>query len=129
MKKVFNLLMIFTLLFSLTACQDNNNFNDTDNNLDNQWHVHTFDSNVIDPTCEAYGYTQYTCSDCGYQYSDTVVDALNHDFDLFISETTSLETEEGVEVYMCSKCEKMNYSLDSSINTVDKGVNYFYLMA
>ena len=38
---------------------------------------HTYESEVIAPTCEEKGYTAYTCT-CGDMYKDNYVDALGH---------------------------------------------------
>ena len=54
-------------------------------------HVHAHKAVVTDPTCEAAGYTTYTCS-CGNTYKGDEVAALGHDF------------VEGV----CSRCEAVD---------------------
>ena len=40
-------------------------------------HVHSYQSEVTEPTCTAAGFTTHTCS-CGDSYTDTPVDALGH---------------------------------------------------
>lgn len=44
-------------------------------------HVHEYTSTVYDVTCETDGYTEYTCK-CGDSYTEDVIPALGHDFDL-----------------------------------------------
>ncbi|MBQ3503140.1 MAG: hypothetical protein IJA75_00375 [Oscillospiraceae bacterium] len=39
---------------------------------------HKYESTVVAPTCEAKGYTKYTCSVCSDSYQNTYVDALGH---------------------------------------------------
>ena len=46
--------------------------------IDDEAHEHNFDSVVTEPTCTEDGYTTYTCTDCGYSYKDTYVDATGH---------------------------------------------------
>ena len=46
---------------------------------------HNYEAVVTDPTCLAAGYTTHTCSLCGASYTDSVVEALEHDW----TETTA----------------------------------------
>ena len=41
---------------------------------------HDYNSVVTEPTCTKNGYTTYTCSRCGDDYEDDVIDALGHNF-------------------------------------------------
>ena len=41
---------------------------------------HTFTTLVTEPTYESGGYTTYTCSTCGYSYTDDETDALTHHY-------------------------------------------------
>ena len=41
---------------------------------------HTFTTSITDPTYEQGGYTTYTCSTCGYSYTDDEVDKLEHNY-------------------------------------------------
>ncbi len=45
---------------------------------------HEYQANVTNPTCEAQGYTTYTC-DCGDSYVDNYVDAVGHAYGEFVS--------------------------------------------
>ena len=44
-------------------------------------HEHVYETEVVEPTCEAQGYTLYTCVGCGDSRKEDYVDALGHDFD------------------------------------------------
>ena len=45
------------------------------------YHVHSYSSNTVAPTCESQGYTEYTCS-CGDNYKDNYTSATGHSFSL-----------------------------------------------
>ena len=48
-------------------------------NVDPSQCTHTnVSSNVTAPTCTAVGYTTYTCSDCGYSYTDNETPVIDH---------------------------------------------------
>ena len=66
-------------------------------------HEHTYRSAVVAPTCEEKGYTSHTCTECGYSYTDTYVDALGHDFVLTSTVEATCITAKG-ELYTCSRC-------------------------
>ena len=69
------------------------------------------DGVVTDPTCTTAGYTTYTCTKCGYFYTDNEVPALGHTYDSVVITTPSC-TEEGKTSHTCSVC------LDSYEETV-----------
>ena len=121
MKKIFRLFLILTVLSGVvftTSCEKEEA---------PVGHTHDYAIKVVAPKCEDDGYTEYVCRDCGYEYHDTIVPAKGHDFDFYLSESLNLETEVGEDVYMCSDCEKKEYTLVSHVNTKDKGVKDFYL--
>ena len=61
---------------------------------------------VVTPaTCTTAGYTTYTCSRCGDTYTDSAVDALNHDMSDFVTTTAPSCEEDGVERSDCSRCD------------------------
>ncbi len=65
---------------------------------------HNFTQTVVNATCTAIGYTQYTCLRCGYQYTDNEISAKGHswgDWTTAIEPTTS---SEGEQVSVCSEC-------------------------
>ena len=68
-------------------------------------HEHNYATVVVtEPTCTEQGYTTHTCV-CGDSYTDTVVDALGHDFgDWAISKAPTC-TETGEMTRECSRCD------------------------
>ena len=65
---------------------------------------HVYTSEVTAPTCEAAGYTTYTCH-CGHSYIGDNVNALGHDMSDFVTTTAPSCTAEGVERSDCSRCD------------------------
>ena len=66
--------------------------------------AHSYTSVVTPPTCEAQGYTTYTCSVCSDSYVADYTDALGHDY--VAGETVAPTCEaEGYTVYTCSRCQ------------------------
>ena len=69
-KKFLTVLMsvfaISTSLFALTACVETP-------------HKHSFNQQVVSPTCTEQGYTKYTC-ECEETYNDNYVNALGHNY-------------------------------------------------
>ena len=63
---------------------------------------HSYEPEVIEPTCVDKGYTTHICSRCGTGYNDTFVDALGHDYQLKRVEPTC--TEEGYIGQCCARC-------------------------
>ena len=63
---------------------------------------HDYDETVTDPTCEAKGYTTYTC-ECGHSYTDNEVAALGHDWN--DGEVTKAATygHAGTMKYTCTR--------------------------
>ena len=66
---------------------------------------HSYEPEVIEPTCVDKGYTTHICSRCGTGYNDTFVDALGHDYQAKRVEPTC--TEEGYIGQSCSRCSDM----------------------
>ncbi|MDO4379020.1 MAG: leucine-rich repeat protein, partial [Erysipelotrichia bacterium] len=64
---------------------------------------HNFINKIISPTCTAKGYTKHTCSKCGYTYNDAYVDALGHDFSMYVKTVAPTCTDQGYDAYNCSK--------------------------
>jgi len=59
-------------------------------------------SEVIAPTCFSEGYTLHTCVDCGKEYRDNFVPALEHEYEAVVTEPTC--TEMGYTTYTCAIC-------------------------
>ena len=68
---------------------------------------HDYDAVVTDPTCEADGYTTYTCA-CGDSYVETDTDSkLGHTYGDLVAKVEADCTNDGKEAhYECSVCHK-----------------------
>ncbi len=64
--------------------------------------AHTYNEKVTNPTCTEGGYTTYTCSKCGDEYTSNKTDAAGHSYDEDVTDPTC--TEGGYTTYTCSKC-------------------------
>ena len=98
MKKIIYVLLISMLLLGtllMTACTP-----DKDGE-----HVHTFTENVVEPTCVAKGYTELTCTECGYVKRDsfTEIDLTKHVYEK-VEDVNSTCTEAGYLKEVCSLC-------------------------
>lgn len=63
---------------------------------------HSFVTSTVEPTCEKDGYTDHTCSVCGYSYRDNVVPASGHSYTSVRTEPTCVSV--GYTTYTCSVC-------------------------
>ena len=69
---------------------------------------HSHSKVVTPPSCEAKGYTTYTCK-CGNSYVDDKVDALDHDYILSDSKDATC-TKAGYMTYICQNDSKHTYT-------------------
>ena len=100
MKRLFAALFILVIAtLAVTSCS-------------NKEHVHTFESVVIKQTCHNQGYTQNTCTECGYVCYDNYVepDLVTHSF-LETETVDSTCTNYGYIKYVCELCSKTNYDI------------------
>ncbi len=69
---------------------------------------HTYTETVIEPTCTEDGYTEYTCSVCGYSYEANETAALGHEWDVDGAQTEWSESGDdwiySVEI-TCERCD------------------------
>ncbi|MBR4056838.1 MAG: phosphodiester glycosidase family protein [Oscillospiraceae bacterium] len=77
---------------------------------------HAYDQVVTEPTCEAKGYTTYTCSKCtvgttGHSYVDDYVDELGHDYEGVITEQPTC-TGTGIKTFTCKNDPSHSYTED-----------------
>ena len=63
--------------------------------------THKYETEVTAPTCEAEGYTTYTC-ECGHHYVSDEVPALGHSYNAVVTDPTC--TAGGYTTYTCSVC-------------------------
>lgn len=75
-------------------------------------HVHNYAKMIIEPTIWDVGYTQYTCTECGYSYQDNYTSKLPapepaeppHVHQYVASVVAPTEKEEGYTLYVCEGC-------------------------
>ena len=65
-------------------------------------HKHSYTATVVDPTCEAGGYTRYVCS-CGDSYTDSATEPLGHAY-VQTGHADATTSAEGWTEYTCSRC-------------------------
>lgn len=63
--------------------------------------LHTYQTEIKQPTCTEKGYTTYTCS-CGYSYISDEVSALGHSYDTVVADATC--TDSGTVTKTCAVC-------------------------
>ena len=73
---------------------------------------HSYNAVVTDPTCEAAGYTTYTCSVCGDSYTDNEVAALGHS-------SSYVDNGDGTHDYVCATCGTVE--VDNEAHTYTDG--------
>lgn len=72
---------------------------------------HSYEQEIIPPTCTANGYTNYVCSECGDAYQGDYTQAREHSFtDWEISKEAAC-TEDGECIRSCSECGMTETSL------------------
>ena len=64
---------------------------------------HKYESTVVDPKCDAKGYTEYRCTECHAYYQANWVDELPHDWKT-LSSTKPTCTEDGELNRKCREC-------------------------
>ena len=70
--------------------------------------AHQLSSVVTEPTCEAKGYTTYTCDlGCGFTKVDEYVDAIGHDWDGEVTDPTCVD--QGYTTYTCKNDSTHTY--------------------
>ncbi len=67
---------------------------------------HNYEVTSSTVTCTAAGTVTYTCSRCGDTHTDTVAEALGHDWAEDVDNETATCTEAGTLVYKCSRCNE-----------------------
>lgn len=66
-------------------------------------HTHDYEINIVEPTCTAMGYTEYTCS-CGYSYRDNYLEPIRHDWNDGQITIIATCTTDGLMTYTCEVC-------------------------
>ena len=104
MKKIYlALLIVFAILGTMlmVSCNEQQTTT-TEPPVGDGEHIHEFAENVVEPTCNASGYTHYVC-ECGYEYRDSFVDANEkHTYkDTVVAPTC---TKDGYTKHVCEVC-------------------------
>ena len=63
---------------------------------------HSYESVIVPPSCLYVGYTQHTCTTCGYWYQDSYIDATGHNYKETVTPPTC--TQIGEIIYTCTGC-------------------------
>ena len=66
-------------------------------------HGHSYDVEVVEPTCTAMGYSIYTCEHCGDTYNSDYTDKSEHNYNEVVTEPTC--TQHGFTTYSCKNCD------------------------
>ena len=122
MKKALSLFLILAMIFSLTACGENDApettaFQDTSNTVPtteqtlpeetgvvDTLHEHVYTPVVTTSTCTAEGYTTHTCA-CGESYISDKVTATGHNFGDWVTTQASTEETTGTAERKCAACQ------------------------
>jgi len=91
-------------------------------------HIHSYTTVVSAPTCTAAGYTEYTCTSCGYGYIESGAEALGHVMVIDMNNTTFHDcTVGGIFTYACERecgyTEKTTVENGEHIFVSDTGVS------
>lgn len=80
--------------------------------LDTHEHI-LYVTNTVTATCTKPGYVEYACSECNYQQTSDVVEALGHDYSEKIIDSEHLvskatTSKKAVYKYDCSRCDSIS---------------------
>lgn len=73
------------------------------NSTSNNNHTHSYVEFIIPPTCTEDGYTLCKC-ECGEEFKKDIVSSLGHDLGDWEIKKYPTETEEGLKIKKCSRC-------------------------
>lgn len=73
------------------------------NSTSNNNHTHSYVEFIISPTCTEDGYTLCKC-ECGEEFKKDIVSSLGHDLGDWEIKKYPTETEEGLKIRKCSRC-------------------------
>lgn len=65
---------------------------------------HSYDSEIVAPTCTAEGYTSHTCENCGDSYTDTPTAVAEHTFGQWETVREATAKDPGEKVRVCTAC-------------------------
>ena len=81
---------------------------------------HDYKETIVQPECDAEGYTIYSCTRCGDEYKDNFTQKLPHSYEPTVVPSTC--TERGYTKYTCTACGH-NY-IDEQSYTPENGHSY-----
>ena len=73
---------------------------------------HNYESKVTNPTCTEVGYTTHQCTRCEDNYVDTYIEALDHSFTNYVSDSNATCTEDGTKTAKCERCDETHTITD-----------------
>ena len=76
---------------------------------------HSYKDTIVNPSCTERGNTTHECERCGYTYSDSYTDRMDHDFGLWVKLTEPTCTTSGVEQRECVRCPQTETKIVSPI--------------
>ncbi len=77
-------------------------------------HEHAYSEKITAPTCEAQGYTTYTC-ECGDSYKDNYLNALGHQFTNYVSDNNASCDKDGTKTATCDNgCGRTDTKMDTN---------------
>lgn len=91
------------LLFILSLCIIPILVSCNNNSTSNNDHTHSYVEFIISPTCTEKGYILHRC-ECGKEFIDNISSSLGHDLGDWEIKKYPTETEEGVKIRRCSRC-------------------------
>ena len=106
MKKIYLALLIVSIILGtmlLVSCDDTTTTT-TEPPVENPEHVHTLTEEVVEPTCNAGGYTHYVCEECGYEFRDNFVDPDDEKHVYTENVIAPTCTKEGYTEHVCEVC-------------------------
>lgn len=123
MRRFFLILLIASFVLTATALAACNLCPVEDSN-EPEGHVHTYVDKVVAPTCSTYGYTEHSCSECGYAMRDTLVDPVSSahrysDWETILEPTCE---DNGTESRECSLCGYIDTRSIDAEHTWGEGV-------
>lgn len=92
--KVLLFILSLSLIPILASCH---------NSTSNSNHTHSYVEFIISPTCTEDGYTLCKC-ECGEEFKKDIVSSLGHDLGDWEIKKYPTETEEGLKIRKCSRC-------------------------
>ena len=94
-------------------CEERNTIIDAGTKLE-----HTYEKEVIIPTCKRAGHTIYKCTKCNENYTDEYTNALGHNFTNYQSNNDSGCEVDGTKTAKCDRCEEIKTVLDEGTKKV-----------